>query len=102
MIQVKIVKISECLVGFDVRGHADDSKTAGEDIICAAVSSACYLVANTITDCIGLEANIKLEDGYMQLVIPTGNASDAQDILKGFALHMEQVAEQYPQNVQII
>lgn len=102
MISVKIVKIGESLVGFDVKGHADDKKTAGEDIVCASVSSACYLVANTITDVIGLEASIKLEDGYMQLVIPTGAAAAAQDILKGFALHMEQIAEQYPQNVQII
>lgn len=102
MINVKIVKIGESLVGFDVRGHADDTKTAGEDIVCASVSSACYLVANTITDCIGIDANIKLEDGYMQLVIPVGNAANAQDILKGFAMHMEQIAEQYPENVQMI
>lgn len=102
MIHVKMIKIGESYVGFDVRGHADDSKTAGEDIVCASVSSACYLVANTITDCIGLEANIKLEDGYMQLVIPTGSATHAQDILKGFALHLEQIAEQYPANVKII
>lgn len=102
MISAKIIKIGDCYVGFDVKGHADDTKTQGEDIICASVSSACYLVANTITEIVGLSANIKLEDGYMQLVIPTGNATNAQDILKGFALHMEQIAEQYPDNLKII
>lgn len=102
MIQTKIIKIGESLVGFDVRGHADDTKAVGEDIICASVSSACYLVANTITDCIGLDANIKLEDGYMQLTLPAGSAANAQDILKGFQLHMEQIAQQYPANVKMI
>ena len=37
------------VLGFSMEGHAEYGE-AGEDIVCAAVSSAAYLVVNTLTD----------------------------------------------------
>ena len=73
----------------------------GESVVCAAVSSACYMAANTITDVLMLDADISLSDGYMKLLLSGGNAEPAQAILQGLQLHLEQLAEQYPKNIKI-
>lgn len=101
MISIQIVKIGESIVGFDVKGHSDHA-ASGEDIICASISSACYLVANTVIEIMGINANVKIHDGYMQMIIPTALATQAQDILKGFRLHVTELAKDYPENIEII
>ena len=40
-------------ISFTVKGHSG-SANAGEDIVCAAVSSAVYMAANTVTEILGL------------------------------------------------
>ena len=52
--------------GFHITGHAGGE--AGTDIVCAAVSSAAYLVANTVTEVMGLRPReLRAEDGDMLL-----------------------------------
>lgn len=83
--------------GVVISGHSGYSHQ-GSDIVCASVSSAVYLVANTVTDIIGAEADIKVEDGFMELKIR--EASYGTDILiDGLRLHLTQLSEQYPQYV---
>jgi hypothetical protein len=89
---------SSQLIGFRVSGHTG---IQGESVICAAVSSACYMAANTVTDVLLLKADISLRDGYMQLVLSGSDASEAQVILQGLRIHLEQLAEQYPKNIKI-
>ena len=86
-------------VGFRLTGHAGFSG-AGTDIVCAAVSSAAYLTANTITDVAGSAADVTAEDGVMFLRLFSPDAV-AGAILRGFRLHMEGLQEQYPQNIEI-
>lgn len=101
MISIQIVKIGEILVGFDVKGHSD-SATKGEDIICASISSACYLIANTFIEIMGIDVSVKIHDGYMQMIVPTASAPQAQELLKGFQLHVSEIAKEYPNNIEII
>ena len=83
--------------GFRISGHSGYSHQ-GSDIVCSSVSSAVYLVANTVTDIIGAEADIKVEDGFMELKIR--EVSHGTDILiDGLRLHLTQLSEQYPQYV---
>ena len=57
------------LVGFHIKGHSGNG-LFGNDIVCAAVSSAAFMVVNTITDVLNADANISvLEDGEMTLNI---------------------------------
>ena len=87
-------------VGFRISGHSGFSKE-GTDIVCAAVSSAAYLTANTITDVIGVSAEISVEDGLMLFRIPEKGAAVCGALLKGFRLHMAALQKQYPKNIEL-
>lgn len=101
MIRVCIKSESGRLTGFEVSGHSMRS-SHGQDIVCAAVSSACYLVANTVTEVMGLTARIGVDDGFMQMYLDAAGIEPAQEILRGFLLHMNEIASEYPENVKVI
>ena len=85
-------------MGFKVSGH---SGVRGESIVCAAVSSACYMAANTITDVLGLQADVSERDGYMSVIVSGDDIPKASAILAGLRLHLEQLAGQYPKQLKI-
>lgn len=99
MISIKFFLSSRGYTGFEASGH---SMTAphGADIVCAAVSSACLMAANTVTEVIGLSADAKADDGYLHFAI-VGNPASAQDILEGLHLHLTELAKEYPNNMNI-
>ena len=100
MIRVQFLKEGDLLTGFECKGHSGTAER-GEDVICAFVSSACYLTANTVTEVIGLPAAAKDADGYMRLSIRQ-SPEKAQDILKGLQLHFTELAKQYPETIKVI
>ena len=82
-------------VGFEVRGHSGYADE-GSDIICSAVSSCAYMTANTATEIMGLSPEIEVKDGYMRLIFNDTEALKAKDILNGFRLHINALADEYP------
>ena len=100
MIKTTFFKSGDLLTGFESRGHSGTAES-GEDILCAFVSSACYMAANTITEIIGLNADASQTDGYMRLNIKE-SPQKAQDILKGMKLHLEELQKEYPENIKVI
>ena len=99
MIKVKFYLSDDLINGFEISGHSG-SADAGEDIICASVSSAAYMTANTITDILFIKAQIDVDDGYMKLLI-NENLSEAQPVLKGLRLHLESLAGDYPKHIKV-
>ncbi len=89
------------IVGFDISGHTGLA-SAGRDILCAAISSAAYLTANTITDVLGVDAKVAVTDGGMSLLVPVGEEETTRAVLKGLELHLRQLREQYPKGIRII
>lgn len=85
--------------GFTVKGHSDSAES-GHDIVCSAVSSACYMAANTVTEILGCDINADVADGYMKISL-CGESKAASDILKGLQLHLSQLAEEYPDFIRI-
>ena len=100
MIKVNFYKADGHLIGFEAKGHSM-SAPHGEDLICAFVSSACLMAANTITDVICLEATAEADDGYLKLMIQN-SANSAQDILNGLKLHLSELQKDYPENINVI
>lgn len=100
MIRVKFLVGNRQLKGFEISGHAGFAES-GNDIICAAVSSAAYMAANTITDVIGVNADAADGDGTMTVAL---NEPDerAEMVLKGLELHLTELSKQYPENIKII
>ena len=88
------------LIGFIISGHAEAGE-AGEDIVCAAVSSAAFLTANTITEILHVPAEISVDEkGEMRLRIwEEKDIPLCRDCLAGFRLHMTGLEEQYPENI---
>lgn len=100
MIKVEFFKAENLLTGFQAKGHSMHAPH-GEDLICAFVSSACLMAANTVTEVIGLDADAKADEGFLKLQI-NGSADSAQDILKGLKLHLSELQKDYPENINVI
>lgn len=100
MIRVTFFYSGDELSGFLLDGHAGQGPE-GTDIVCAAVSSAAYMAANTITEIMGVPADAKAEDGWIQLRIRSDTAR-CQELLKGLRLHLAELERQYPENLKVI
>ena len=88
------------LTGFKISGHAYCG-SEGTDIVCAAVSSAAYMAANTVSDVIGAECSVKTGEGEMYLSLAAPDDRCAA-VLKGFELHLRELAKAYPNNIKVI
>ncbi len=100
MIRVKFLVGNRQLAGFEIRGHADFADI-GEDIVCASVSSAAFMAANTITEIIGAKAEANADNGAMSLTVKEP-CERTGTVLKGLELHLTELSKQYPDNIKII
>lgn len=86
---------------FTVKGHSGSAK-AGEDIICAAVSSAVYMAANTLTEVLGLSPEITERDGFLSVTLKSvAEAKAASPVIEGLYLHMTGLEEQYSEFIHV-
>ncbi len=100
MIKINFTKNDSLFIGFEAEGHSMSAE-CGRDIICAFVSSACFMAANTVTEIIALDCSASVSDGYMKLRIKESPAK-AQDILSGLFLHLTELEKEYPENIKVI
>ena len=95
------------LVSFEVKGHSGYAPE-GEDIVCAAVTSAVRLIECAVNDVLGLEAAVKVreQDASISLKLPNGlgqtNESTCQTLLAALMVHCVQLAEEYPENISVM
>ncbi len=102
MTSVKFLADKNSVYGFEISGHSsincDDE--VGK-IVCAAVSSAAYMAANTITEIIGDIADVKVNDAEM--IFKCKNPSEpAIKVLSGLQLHLVSLSDDYSNNIKII
>ena len=100
MIRVKFLVGNRQLAGFEIKGHADFADI-GKDIVCASVSSAAFMAANTVTEIIGADADATESDGAMTLLVKE-TCERTETVLKGLELHLTELSKQYPDNIKII
>ena len=96
MIRARFV-LREESAEFTVKGHAGGF--SGTDIVCAAVSSAAYMAANTVTEILGVRAEAEAKDGYMFFSCCGSKA--AADVIRGLELHVRQLAADHPDKIKI-
>mgnify|MGYP001042815149 CR=1 FL=1 len=95
------------LTGFEVKGHSGLA-SQGEDILCAAVTSAVRLTECAVNDVLGLEAAVKVreQDASISLKLPNGlgqtNESTCQTLLTALMVHMTSLHEEYPDYVLVL
>lgn len=89
------------IVGFLIEGHSG-AGSKGNDVVCAAVSSAAYLTVNTITDVLNVVPLVlRVRDGEMYLRLSEVDEPACRDLLKGLRLHLTALEEEYPQNLRV-
>ena len=101
MTSVKFLADGKEIYGFEVSGHS--SKNGDDEIgriVCAAISSAVYLVANTVTEIIGDKADIDLCDALMRVKV-LNPSLESQKLLEGLRLHLEALSSEYSNNIKI-
>ena len=95
------------IIGFDSQGHSGYAE-AGEDIVCAAITSAIRLVEATINDVLGLAASVKVResDASISLRLPGGLGQTAestcQALLTGLMVYFAELHDEYPENIEVL
>ena len=99
MIKVLFFIKGKNISGFSITGHAEFSE--GDDIVCASVTSAALMTANTVTEIIKADADASACDGSIKLNVKS-DSDQVQTVLKGFKLHIKELAKEYPENIKVI
>ena len=87
------------MTGFTLSGHSTaDAADLDGRLICAAVSSAAYMAANTVTDVLKTRADASEGDAEMKLGLLEDD-DRASAVLEGLLLHIRKLSEQYPKNL---
>ena len=95
------------ITGFEAKGHSGYG-SAGEDIVCAAVTSAVRLVETTVNDVLGLAASVKVreQDASISLRLPGGldevTESTCQSLMTGLMVYFAQLHDEYPDNIEVL
>lgn len=95
------------ITGFQVQGHSGFAPE-GEDIVCAAITSAVRMVECSVNDVMGLNAHVKVkpEETFLSLRLPGGlspqQSSTCQTLLTGLMLHFLALHEEYPENIEVL
>ena len=95
------------IVGFDAAGHSGFAPE-GEDIVCAAVTSAVRLVECTVNDVLGLCANVKVHEAsaHISLRLPGGlspqSDSTCQALLTGMMVYLTGLHDEYPDYIEVL
>lgn len=107
MIEVSFTSQGSRLSGFTVRGHSGLAPE-GEDILCAAVTSAVRLTECAVNDVLGLEASVKVrsEDASISLKLPGGLDDTVDEIcqtlLTAMMVYLSGLQEEYPDNIIVL
>ena len=84
--------------GFSISGHAGYAD-AGQDVVCAAVSSAVQLTVNVL-DALGCQADVNVGDNVIRCMVSKEDNTSAA-VLGQLRLHFESVLEEFPKTIKI-
>ena len=101
MTSVKFLTDEKSLYGFEISGHS--SVNCDDEIgkiVCAAVSSAVYMTANTITEIIEDNAKAEIDDAKMNFYV-SAPSDKSIAVLEGLKLHLQELSNQYSNNIRI-
>lgn len=100
MTKYKFLTNEKGIYGFIIKGHSGYAESGG-DIVCAAVSSAAYMTANTITDVLGIKADIAESDACFSLKVQNNDIDKCGILLMGLKLHLDGLSEQYSEHITL-
>ena len=85
-------------VGFLISGHSGTAES-GKDIVCAAITSAVMLTANTITQSFGIKAKVTV--GENTVSVQRCDDPNGQKIISALKDHIQAIQSDYPDAILI-
>ena len=91
----------------EFKGHAALAD-AGEDVLCAALTSAIRLIETTVNDvlAVGAAVKVKEEKALISLKLPgdmgADNETACQALLAGLMVYLTDLAGEYPENLTVL
>ena len=91
----------------EFKGHAALAD-AGEDVLCAALTSAIRLMETTVNDVLAVGAAVKVKEdkALISLKLPgdmgEDNETACQALLAGLMVYLTDLAGEYPENLTVL
>ena len=91
----------------ELQGHAGLAG-AGEDILCAALTSAIRLIEATVNDVLAVGAAVKVKEdkAFISLKLPgdmgEDNETACQALLAGLMVYLTDLSGEYPENLTVL
>ena len=93
------------ITGFSVSGHSGYAE-AGQDIVCAAITTAVTMAEATINDVCGAKAKVRVkeEDARITLTLPTSCDEEeaVQAVLSGMMVTLISLREEYEDYIEVL
>ena len=93
------------ITGFSVSGHSGYG-SAGNDIVCAAVSAVVTMAEATINDVCGAKAKVRVKDAdaRVSLTLPAScdEEESVQAVLAGMLLTLCSLRDDYPDYIEVL
>ena len=95
------------VTGFTADGHSGYAD-AGEDIVCAAVTSAIRLTEAALNDVMGLAAPVKIreQEAYLSLRLPGALSPEldetCQILLTALMVYLSNLRDEYPEHLEVL
>ena len=100
MVKVTFYAGQRGFVRANISGHAGYAP-GGEDIVCAAVSSAVMLSANAITEILGEAADIQVFENEVDIRLPDVPSASALIFMQALHLHLTLLQQQHSKHITI-
>ena len=93
------------ITGFCVSGHSGYAE-AGQDIICASISTAVTMAEATINDVCGAKAKVRVKDEQARISLTLPVSCDEEDsvqaVLTGMMLTLCSLRDDYPDYIEVV
>lgn len=87
-------------LSFEISGHADYSHS-GNDIVCAAVSSAVQLTVNGITEVLKTVCELSVLENSVKLTLPASSRPADWHFVSALRLHLQNLSNSYPGTIDL-
>jgi uncharacterized protein YsxB (DUF464 family) len=102
MTTIRFYRSQDRFSGFSCQGHSGYAD-AGEDIVCAAITSAIRLAECTINDVLNAQAQVHVKEktAEISLQLPAGNpGGDA--VMQGLFLYLTELSKENPHHLSVL
>ncbi len=97
MLKAVFTRKNGTLCRCSVKGHAGYAEH-GQDIVCAAVSSAVQLTANLLTETFHEDAQVSAKGDTVN--IRTGGSDISAKLLDALYVHLQCISEEFPDTIK--